>query len=138
MILKIDTTSSIPVYAQMVDQIRRAVASGTLRPGDPLPSLRETAVKLRINPLTVNKAYKLLEYEGLIETRQGRGSFVAAGVEAASEEYRRETLTRAIDDLVVDAHHMGVSNDELRELFEERVESAENDLQGETPGRIDT
>ena len=112
MILKIDTTSSIPVYAQMVDQIRRAVASGTLRPGDPLPSLRETAVKLRINPLTVNKAYKLLEYEGLIETRQGRGSFVAAGVEAASEEYRRETLTRAIDDLVVDAHHMGVSNDE--------------------------
>ena len=74
MILRIDTTSSTPVYDQIVEQTKRAVASGAIRPGDALPSLREAARTLRINPLTVAKAYKQLEQDGVIETRHGLGS----------------------------------------------------------------
>lgn len=123
MILRIDTTTSLPVYAQIVDQIKRAIAAGSLRAGDGLPSLRETAIKLRINPLTVAKAYKQLESDGLIETRHGLGSYVTAN-SGAAEVFRRETLARDIDDLIVDAFHMGVSSDELNELFEERTNAA--------------
>jgi GntR family transcriptional regulator len=123
MILRIDTTISLPVYAQIVDQIKRAIAAGSLRAGDGLPSLRETAIKLRINPLTVGKAYKQLESDGLIETRHGLGSYVTAN-SGAVEVFRREALVRDIDNIIVDAFHMGVSPDELNELFAERANAA--------------
>ena len=126
MILRIDTTSSVPVYAQIVDQIKRVIASGTLKTGDPLPSLRETAIKLRVNPLTVGKAYKQLEQEKLIETRHGLGSFVTASAPGAADDYRREVLAQAIDYLLVDACHLGVSFDQVKELLEERIVSANN------------
>ena len=121
MILKIDTTSSIPIYAQIVDQIKRAIASGALKNGDPLPSLRETAIKLRVNPLTVDKAYKHLDREGLIETRHGLGSFVTSDAEATTNGFRLGVLSKAIDSLLVDAHHLGVSIEELWSLIEERT-----------------
>jgi len=127
MILRIDTASSIPVYAQIVDQVKRAIASGSLQPGDPLPSLREMAIKLRVNPLTVNKAYKQLEAEGLIKTRQGLGSFVSSN-KPASDQFRRETLEREVDDLLVDAYHLGVPFDELKDLIAERMQAANNDF----------
>ena len=128
LILRIDTTHSVPVYAQIVDQIKRAIASGTLRGGEPLPSLRETAINLRINPLTVNKAYKLLEQEGLIETRHGLGSFVRTDTGTAAHGYSRETLSRSLDSLLLDAANLGVPPDELRSLFEERMQAAGNGL----------
>ena len=128
MIIRIDTTSSTPVYAQIIDQIKRAIASGAIRSGDVLPSLRETAVKLRVNPLTVNKAYKQLEHEGLIETRHGLGSFVTASGEALIQGFRRETLAREFDAVIVDAWHMGVTPDELRQIFDERAEAANDGL----------
>ncbi|MBI2843513.1 MAG: GntR family transcriptional regulator [Armatimonadetes bacterium] len=124
MILRIDTTSSIPVYAQIVEQIKRAIASGALRGGETLPSLRDTAIKLRINPLTVSKAYKQLESDGLVETRHGMGSFVTENTETTSDGFRRDVLARAVDALLVDAVHLGVSFDELTKLIEERMEAA--------------
>ena len=124
MILRIDTASSTPVYAQIVDQVKRAVATGTLRSGDSLPSLRETAVSQRINPLTVAKAYKLLEHEGLVETRHGLGTFIGADAKAPAEDYRRQTLCRSIDQLLIDAFHMGVSFDDLKHVLDERIEVA--------------
>lgn len=127
MILRIDTTISLPVYAQMVDQIKRAIASGSLKEGDSLPSLRETALKLRVNPLTVGKAYKLLETEGMIETKHGLGSFVTAN-SAATDTFRRDTLTREIDKIIVDAFHMGVTPNELKDLFDERANAADQNL----------
>lgn len=127
MILRIDTTISLPVYAQIVDQIKRAVALGSLKAGDSLPSLRETALKLRVNPLTVGKAYKLLESEGMIETKHGLGSFITAN-SAATEVYRRDVLAREIDNIIVDAFHMGLSPNELKELFNERADTANENL----------
>ena len=123
MIFRIDTTSSTPVYAQIVEQVKRAAATGALRSGDPLPSLREMAVKLRVNPLTVNKAYKQLEVDGLIETRHGLGSFVTENA-SSTDGFRREILTKAIDDALVDAYHLGVSIGEFRELVDERIEAS--------------
>lgn len=130
MILRIDTTDSLPVYAQIVDQIKRAIASGSLKAGDTLPSLRETALKLRINPLTVGKAYKQLETDGLIETRHGLGSFVTADT-GPTEAFRRAALSREIDNLIVDAFHMGVAPGELKELFDERAEAASHSLEAD-------
>ena len=124
MIFRIDTTSSIPVYAQIVDQIKRAVTAGSLSAGDPLPSLRELAIKLRINPLTVNKAYKQLEHEGFVESRQGTGTFVSTNAQGATDQFRQEALTRAVDDLLVDACHLGVSFEELKELVDDRMVAA--------------
>ena len=138
MILRIDTTSSTPVYAQIVDQVRRAIATGTLKGGDTLPSLRETALKLRVNPLTVGKAYKQLEQEGLVETRQGLGSFITWSGEELTEGFRRDTLSRAIDDVLVDAYHFGVSFDDLKRLFKERVEAANDGFAEGSAGRSES
>ena len=128
MIIRIDTTSSIPVYAQIVDQIKRAIASGALRNGESLPSLRETAVKLRVNPLTVSKAYKQLEIEGLIETRHGLGSFVAAEIGESTDGFRRGLLVHGVDALLQDAWHLGVSVDELKQLVDDRAKLTGNDF----------
>lgn len=70
--------SSAPIYRQLVDQVRRLVAGGQLAPGDALPSVRDVAVQLAVNPMTVSKAYGLLELEGVLERRRGVGMLVAA------------------------------------------------------------
>lgn len=137
MILRIDTSTSVPVYAQIVDQVKRAIAAGSLRGGDSLPSLRETALKLRINPLTVGKAYKLLEQEGLIETRHGLGSYVTSSNGGVADTYRRDVLSREIDNILVDAFNMGVTPHELKELFDERAEAADKSLARESEAEED-
>lgn len=124
MLLMIDTSSAVPVYAQIVDQIKRAVATGVLKAGDCLPSLRDTALKLRVNTRTVANAYKELEIDGVIETRHGSGSYVTANAREPSDTYRRETLAKAFDAVLLDAYQMDVPFDELRSLFEERMTRA--------------
>lgn len=134
MLLKVDTTDAVPVYAQIVEQVKRAVAAGVLSAGDALPSLRETAMKLRINPLTVGRAYRQLEQEGLIETRHGLGSFVTGHARRPAEEFRRRAIARGIDKVLVDAMDLGVGFDEVREVFEERVQAAPQSLRGQAAG----
>jgi GntR family transcriptional regulator len=129
LILKIDSSSSTPVYAQIVEQVRRAVASGALRSGDSLPSLRETALNLRVNPLTVDKAYKLLESEGLIHTRHGLGSYVADGASSATDDYRRKSVERAADALILDAANLGLTVEDLRAIVDERISLMHQHLQ---------
>lgn len=130
MIFNIDSSNSIPVYAQIVEQIKRAVACGILRPGDSLPSLRETAVRLRVNPITVAKAYKELEHAGVVTTRQGLGSFVNE-CPGANDLFRNDALTKAIDDLLVDAMHLGVDFSSLKKLVNERMEAVGGKFAGE-------
>ncbi|HOF86800.1 MAG TPA: GntR family transcriptional regulator [Armatimonadota bacterium] len=117
---QVDPTSSIPLYAQLVEQVKHAIAAGTLAPGDTLPSLRELAVRLRISPLTVKKAYGELEALGIVATEHGRGTTVRAGSDAFSARYRREALAQAVDRLLVEAHHLGATTDELIALLYER------------------
>lgn len=131
MMLRIDSTSSVPVYAQIVEHVKRAIASGALPSGAMLPSRRDLALRLEINPLTVLKAYKQLESEGLIEIRQGLGCFVSADLHQAVDDYRYETLIRHIDDLVNDARDFGVPFDQLHKMVSERIELAENGSESE-------
>src|SRR5579862_8834376 len=76
--LNVDDTSPVPVYAQLCEQLLAAVAGGDLRRGEQLPSVRDVAAALRINPNTVNRAFAELERDGVVETRRGRGTFVAS------------------------------------------------------------
>jgi GntR family transcriptional regulator len=98
--MRIDPGDPRPIYVQVMDEIRRAIATGALAPGDPVPSIREVARQLRINPLTVKQAYDELEREALVEARRGLGTFVRANASAdeAREEVARAVAGRALRD----------------------------------------
>ena len=100
MILKIDTTSGKPVYQQLMDQIKFAVAAGRLAAGDRLPTVRDVAVQVRVNRNTVARVYAELEREGLLYTRAGQGTFVSDRGSGLSRAEQRRQLLPAIDDLL--------------------------------------
>ena len=117
--------SGRPVYLQVVEQVKVAVASGTLQPGDPLPSIRPLAEDLRVNRNTIAKAYAELESAGVIETVAGKGCFVRAGQSPLRKDVRRKLLADRVDDAVVHAHHMQIGRDEFIRLAEERFDVLE-------------
>lgn len=117
----IDPSSGAPIYRQIVDQVRQAVAGGTLSPGDRLPPVRDLAVELAINPNTVARAYQDLEREGVIETSRGRGTFVSAGALKVADEERMERLAPVLDRLIAEAYLLGIPEDELTRLLHERL-----------------
>ncbi len=98
--MRIDPADPRPIYVQVMDEVRRAIAIGALVPGDPVPSIREVARRLRINPLTVKQAYGELEREALVEVRRGLGTYVRASVSAnaARAEVARAVAERALRD----------------------------------------
>jgi GntR family transcriptional regulator len=121
MIFEISFKSGTPVYLQIVDQIKAAAASGAIKAGDALPSIRPLAEELRLNRNTVAKAYSELESLGIIETLPGRGCFLKENHSALRKEVRRKLLTEEIDRVVVQAHHLQVPRDEFLELIHERI-----------------
>lgn len=123
MIFNINFTSGKPVYLQLVDQVKAAAAAGRLRPGDSLPSIRPLAEELRINRNTVAKAYAQLEADHVIETQPGRGCFVRAAQSPLRKDARREMLTAAADELVVQAHHVQFTVEDLVTLIRRRYEA---------------
>ena len=112
-----------PVYLQIVDQVKAAAASGAARPGDPLPSIRPLAEELRINRNTIAKAYTELESQGIIETIPGKGCFIRANSSPYKKEVRMKLLAQAVDDAVVQAHHLQVPKTDFLELTEQRFEA---------------
>jgi GntR family transcriptional regulator len=122
MILQINFKSGMPIYLQIVDQIRAAAASGALRPGEALPSIRPLAEELRVNRNTIAKAYAELESQGVIETLPGRGSFLKENQSALRKKVRRELLIEDIDQAIVQAHHLQVPHDEFLELIRARLD----------------
>ena len=123
MIFQVDFQAGKPVYLQLADQIRYAAASGRLRPGEPLPSLRPLAEELRINRNTIAKAYAELESQGVIETLPGKGCFIRANSSPYKKEVRMKLLAQAVDDAVVQAHHLQVPKTDFLELTEQRFEA---------------
>ena len=122
MLFQLDFKSGKPVYLQLVDQVRYAAASGALRPGDPLPSIRPMAEELRVNRNTVAKAYTELESLGVIETIAGKGCFLKENDSPLTKQIRHKLLVARIDEAVVTAHQMQVSPEVLRGLLEERIQ----------------
>ncbi|MEM7247426.1 MAG: GntR family transcriptional regulator [Acidobacteriota bacterium] len=105
----------------MKRQLKLAVASGRLQPGDALSSVRELAVTLRVNRNTVAKAYRELEQERVVETRRGHGTFVAQRTAWLAEPARLELLTGRVDALVAEAFHLSVEPEQLLALVRERL-----------------
>jgi GntR family transcriptional regulator len=122
MIAHVNFKSGVPVYLQIVQQVKDAAASGNLRPGDALPSVRALAEELRINRNTAARAYTELEAEGVIETRQGAGCFLKAnGASPLRKTVRSERLAAELDAVIVQAHHLQISDEELKTLLDERL-----------------
>ena len=119
--LRIDPSSAVPIYAQVVDQVKALVASRALRPGDALPSIRDLAAALRINRNTAAKAYHLLESEGVLATRPGQGSVIADGGPRWSTQERRRRLERSLDRTLVEAHHLEIPPDDVLRLLQQRI-----------------
>jgi len=121
MMFQLDFKSGKPVYLQLVDQVRYAAASGALRPGDALPSIRPLAGELRVNRNTVAKAYTELESLGVIETIAGKGCFLKENDSPLTIQVRHKLLVARIDEAVVTAHQMQVGPQVLRDLLDERI-----------------
>jgi GntR family transcriptional regulator len=122
MIFQVNFQAGKPVYLQLGDQVRYAAASGKLRPGDPLPSLRPLAEELRINRNTIAKAYAELESQGIIETVPGKGYFLKTSNSPFSETVRQRLLLTEIDEAVVVAHHLQVDREKFLTLVRERLD----------------
>ena len=119
--ITIDTSSSIPVFTQLINQVRDGVSNGQLRPGMALPTVRQLANDLQINPNTVAKAYQLLERDSIIETRGRRGSFIH---DEASKHSKIDLGHRALSvmaDAVAALRDVGLTDSEIRKAFTEAV-----------------
>jgi GntR family transcriptional regulator len=122
MVFQVDFKSGKPVYLQLADQIRYAAASGRLRAGEPLPSIRPLAEELRVNRNTVAKAYAELENQGVIETIPGKGCFLKETDSPFSKQVRQKLMLAEIDEAVVMAHHLQVGREKFLALVKERLD----------------
>jgi GntR family transcriptional regulator len=133
--IQIDFRSGIPIYIQIMDQIRQMVANGSLKTGDQLPTVRELAIDLQVNWNTVARAYRLLDEAGLISTQQGRGTFIW---ESPSEETVRllhqQTLEGLTRHYLAEAARLGVSPQEVVRFFQKEIAAWE---EGQPPQEND-
>ena len=114
---RLDEHSGVPVYRQLIDQIQGAIASGVLKPGDQLPTVRLVAVELAINPNTVLRAYREMEIRGLLDTQQGTGTFIADRPAEASSEHRERQLVQLVSEFISRAGAAGLTVDQLIEAL---------------------
>lgn len=122
--LHLDPRSGLPPYLQLVQQIRYAVRSGTLRPGMRLPAAREVVALLTINPNTVFKAYGELERQGLVVSRPGQGTFVSTSVPAPISERSQRKLRRALESWLTEARQAGIEREAALAMFMQILDNA--------------
>src|SRR5579885_916238 len=118
---RIDPRSPVPLYAQIAARLRVAIAADELKPGDALPSVRQLAAQLRINPATVVQAYRELEADGLVATRQGAGTFVLDVTTERRASERRGEARRLVRDLLADARRLGIPIEDLRAAVDQEL-----------------
>src|SRR5580692_6350902 len=121
MALHVNTASRLPIYQQLVQQIREAIARGEMLPEDGLPSVRQLSRDLVVNPNTVSRAYTELEREGLLVSRPGRGIFVAQPRNDLTKSARDRRLTEQLDLWLTEAVHLGFSAQQVLQLVSARV-----------------
>ena len=119
----LDQRSGLPMYLQIVQQVKEALRLGLLDIGDQLPTVREVVAELAINPNTVAKAYRELEREGLVDARQGRGTFVSSTLIASSLEHH-ESLRRALLAWLAEAQRAGLDAESIRALVSRTLREA--------------
>ena len=121
MLLTIDTHSSEPIFEQIAFAVKEAVARGDLAPGAQLPSVRELAQELSVNPNTVVRAYELLTRDGVVVRRQGAGCFITGRTSVLSGKQRRRQLEDLVTRAVTEAFHLGFSAEDVRAAVEEAL-----------------
>jgi len=126
--IQITTGAGTPIYRQIGDQVRLAVATGALAPGDPLPSVRALADRLLVNANTVAKAYAELVRDGVLESQQGLGFFVAAKRQVYSRAERVRRLHQALDAFVHEAVFLDFTADEVRKAVDEKLTDLDSQL----------
>jgi len=120
--LRLDLRSGVPVYRQLIDQVQGGIASGALSAGDQLPTVRQLAVDLAINPNTVLRAYRELELGGLLETQQGTGTFITERKPRQATVERERQLNQLVGELLARAGASGFTADELLKVLRELVQ----------------
>src|SRR4029078_9712626 len=125
MLFQLNFQSGVPPYLQIVEQVKSAAASGALRPGESLPSIRPLAEQLRLNRNTIAKAYGELESRGVIETIAGKGCFLSNARSPLRADAKKELLAHKIDAAVVQSHHLRVSRDQFLALVQQRIDLLE-------------
>jgi GntR family transcriptional regulator len=118
----LNPNSGMPIYRQLFSQLRQRIASGELAAEAQLPSVRELSADLKINPLTVAKVFQMLEAEGLVETRRGLGTFVVNGNITRSQKEKRELIAHAVEQVVAEARHLKMDENEVVKLVRQRFE----------------
>jgi GntR family transcriptional regulator len=118
---RLDGHSGVPVYRQIIDQVLAGIAAGKLAPGDQLPTVRQVAVDLSINPNTVMRAYRELEIRGVLDSQQGTGTFIAEQEVQPDEVERRQRLNQLVGEFVARAGSAGITIDELLEELHDRA-----------------
>ena len=118
--IQISSSDGVPIYQQILNQIKYLAASGRLAPGDQLPSVRRLAEQLLVNPNTVARAYRELESEGVVASRRGAGVFVANGVSPLARREQHRILNERVDMLLAEARQMNVDLTTLLKLVRDR------------------
>jgi GntR family transcriptional regulator len=121
MILKIDSSNGVPLYLQIAKGVKHSIAIGSLKPGEQLPSVREIAVRITVNPNTVAKAYRELEAQGIVETRRGTGTFVTDKIIDLAASERRKLVGELMDRTLGEAKHLQLGKKEVMRLFDEKL-----------------
>ena len=127
-VLTVDPRSGMPIYLQIIEQIKRSIALGVLQAGEQLPTVKQLAIDLTVNPNTVARAYRDLERDAVIETSPGRGSFVRADGVTESPKVAAEIAADALDVALREAKSVGLEADELRNIFEAALQRWFGDL----------
>ena len=122
MLITIDLHSGVPAYRQLVDQIRLQVAAGRLKPGEEIPSTRTLSAELRLNPMTISRAYALLEDEGVLERRPGLPLVVRARSGATASSSRTAQFARALRPVASTARQLGISGKEAGEMLRRLID----------------
>jgi GntR family transcriptional regulator len=117
-VLTVDPRSGVPIYLQIIEQIKRSVALGVLQAGEQLPTVKQLAIDLTVNPNTVARAYRELEREDVIETAPGRGSFIRANGVTEAPRVAADIGRDALDVALREGKSVGLARDELRRLFD--------------------
>ncbi|MCF8011685.1 MAG: GntR family transcriptional regulator [Clostridiales bacterium] len=119
---KIDQRSSIPIYQQLIQEIKQAILKGILQPGDKLPSVRELSVQLTINPNTIQKSYQELEKQKIIETLRGKGTFVTTHYKPGEDKEKLDRLKENLRNTLVETYYLGLNKDEIMQLVQQLLE----------------
>jgi GntR family transcriptional regulator len=120
--IKLDLTSKIPIYVQIIDQIKHRIATGDLAPGDQLPTVRQLATDLRVNFNTIARAYRMLDEEGLISTQHGRGTYILPPPsEENGERLRRQDIKWLTLHYLNEAANLAYSAEEVQQIFEQYI-----------------